>query len=483
MEENNYRDDFEHFLKGNADEFKMVPSRKVWFSLYNNLHPDRRWPSMAVCLLILTAVLYLGIANNNSLSSAARKASTENFSAILNDIHIDNKITFSAKDYIKIIDLKQPEFSIISTKVENALSEYNTAVMHTDKEVVTPIINEYARSENENEKDILTEQLATFKSNSNNNSLVKENLEITQKNTISFAEIKIEIPQQKDNSDSSLNLEPAGEYVTPSSNNNALNATLEQVEKSWKEDYAFKNKPAINQFKQNASLSYYVTPSFGYRIFSKKSEMNYANPTLANGRIINDANPLLDDAALNLEGGAILQYSLSKKFRLKTGVQANYTTYISNVTATGHPSQTSLTYSNSSNLLRSSNYTTKAGGDRINKSTMQVSMPIGADYKIAGRGRVNWYVGGTIQPTYILSGSAFVLSTDEKYYISETALLRKINLNTAVETFISLKSSHGIILNVGPQFRYQLLSSYKNAYNYTEKIYNVGLKIGVSTSF
>ena len=110
MEDNNYKDEFELFLKESADEFRMVPSRKVWFSLYNNLHPDRRWPSMAVCLLILTAVLYLGIANNNSLSNAAKKASSENFSNILHEKNTGNTVTFSANDYIKPKDKKQQKF-------------------------------------------------------------------------------------------------------------------------------------------------------------------------------------------------------------------------------------------------------------------------------------------------------------------------------------------------------------------------------------
>jgi len=108
---------------------------------------------------------------------------------------------------------------------------------------------------------------------------------------------------------------------------------------------------------------------------------------------------------------------------------------------------------------------------------------LGADFKIAGNAKLNWYAGGTIQPTYVIGGNAFVLSSDEKYYISENALLRKMNLNTAIETFISFKSTNGVLLNVGPQFRYQLFSTYKNQYGYTEKIYNVGIKIGVTTTF
>lgn len=479
MEENNYRDEFELFLKGSVDEFKMVPSRKVWYSLYNNLHPDRRWPSMAVCLLILTAVLYLGIANNNSLSSAARKASAENFTSLLNDKHIDNKITFSANDYIKPSKKIKQKFSLIADQglvpifVENVVSSNTEALSQVSKELVAPI--------NESQKSIQTEPLSTAY-NATNISYVTESFETIKDvvNDLSVTESLKEV--QQNNIELGIISKGINNNITPPENN-ILKTELLNVEKSWKEDYAFRNKPAINKFKQNTTLNYYITPSVGYRNFSKKSASSSTNSYSTTNRTINDPTQLLDNAALNLEAGVVLQYSVSGKLKFKTGMQANYTNHISNVTAIGHPSQTSITLNNTSNLLRSSNFTTNAGKDRINKTTMQIALPIGADYKIAGDEKVKWYVGGTIQPTYVLNGSAFVLSTDEKYYISETALLRKMNLNTSIETFISFKSSKGIILNVGPQFRYQLLSTYKKAYNYTERVYNIGLKIGVTRSF
>ena len=56
-------------------------------------------------------------------------------------------------------------------------------------------------------------------------------------------------------------------------------------------------------------------------------------------------------------------------------------------------------------------------------------------------------------------------------------------MNAAVETFVSFRSASGVTLSLGPQFRYQLLSTYKKEYNYTEKLYNVGVKIGIATDF
>ena len=483
MEENYYRDEFELFLKGTADELNMVPSRKVWYSIYNNLHPDRKWPSMAVCLLILTAVLYLGISNNNSLSRSAKSPSSETFSLNLNEKNIDNKITSSAKKYFNQKN-KQP-FSptiiktdnnkiiehIASSKIAIAKAgDYKTAVSSSsiNKDFITVNTTNYLK-ENEIKKDVTNTTYQNKIDVSNDVLTVNKVDKLVVENEI------LDVPENNEAETVKLD-----NTKMLSQKNNLLN-----IEKSWKEDYAFRNKPAINKFKQNSTFSYYITPSFGYRTFSKSSKnIEPALPTsYVLARTNNGAPELFDYAALNLEVGGTLQYSISKKIRLISGLQANYTNYISNVTALGHPTQTSLTLNNKNNNIRSSNYSSKVGNDKINKSTLQIALPLGADFKIAGNEKLNWYVGGSIQPTYIIGGNAFVLSSDEKYYITENALLRKLNLNTSIETFVSFKTLNGVLLNVGPQFRYQLLSTYKKEYGYTEKIYNVGIKIGVTTTF
>jgi len=484
MEDNNYNDEFELFLKESADEFRMVPSRKVWYSLYNNLHPDRKWPSMAVCLLILTAVLYLGIANNNSLSSAAKKASAENLSYLLNEKNNDSKITFSAKDYLDLKNKTNQKFSIKDSHTASIETYQRQNPINPKTKILLDLKGENSFL-NTAEKSVtfktstpvnIYDDVNTYAINNNNQKKadVAKSLVIKEEREKVFAENKT--------SDTVLNTE----IITSQSIENETlleKIDLLNTEKSWKEDYAFRYKPAINKFKQNSTLSYFITPSFGYRSFSKTTESNTTGTSFISSRTNHGQTNLFDNAALNLEAGAILQYSTSEKLRFKAGLQANYTNYISNVTALGHPTQTSITLNNIDNNVRSSNFSTKAGNHKINKNTMQIALPLGADFKIAGNGKLNWYAGGTIQPTYVIGGNAFVLSSDEKYYISENALLRKMNLNTAIETFISFKSTNGVLLNVGPQFRYQLFSTYKNQYGYTEKIYNVGIKIGVTTTF
>lgn len=65
MEHKFYTDNFERLLKEKSDEFRMYPSKRVWHSIYNDLHPDRKWPSIAVSLVLVTILFLIGYWNNH----------------------------------------------------------------------------------------------------------------------------------------------------------------------------------------------------------------------------------------------------------------------------------------------------------------------------------------------------------------------------------------------------------------------------------
>ncbi len=490
MEDKNYRDDFELFLKESTDEFRMVPSRKVWYSIYNNMHPAKRWPSMAVCLLILTAVLYIGIENNNSLSNAARKNASENFTTNLNEKKSDKNITF----------LPSIAGNLFSQSPQNLVHSSTEQVIFEETEASSTLFQNSLAGVFTNGENHLT-NIITNANDEVSNDLGKTKSSLSSKNKLKIAGInnsaveeeiiKMEasLSQQKEITEVMQEDVTANKEINAEIKNDkdkALKNSLLITEKSWKEDYAFRNKPAINKLKENSSLSYYVTPSLGYRNFSKRVQDKIATTTSNNytSRNISTGNGQLDDdAALSLELGASFQYKVSKNIRIKTGVQANYTNYTSNATSLGHPSQVALAVNNYNSEYGVSSYSSTPGNIKLNKTTMQLAIPVGADVKVAGTGKLKLYVGATLQPTYLLKGSAYVLSSDAEYYANEPGLLRKLNLNSAIETFISFKSSTGITMSVGPQFRYQLFSTYKKEYNYSEKLYNIGLKLGISTNF
>src|SRR5674476_968054 len=57
---------FEEALKNQADQFKMIPSKRVWHGIYNDLHPGRRWPSITMSLLLISALIVIGHLNTNT---------------------------------------------------------------------------------------------------------------------------------------------------------------------------------------------------------------------------------------------------------------------------------------------------------------------------------------------------------------------------------------------------------------------------------
>jgi hypothetical protein len=497
MEDKNNNNDFEKFLRSSIEDFKMIPSRKIWYGIYNSMHPDRKWPSIAVCLIILTAVMFVGVANNNSISSSARKNVEESLLANIIPAPTQKKLSGilnPQENFRGNTNIKPIAKNAISNTRNNIAGYLN----NTSNQSHTPAFsaltnNQLSKStiiHNENVDTNNTDIVETENSDTVNENLIAISIKEEKNNTQDvdgkmIIHISSVQPSEVDNNLEIHTIAKINENDTKKSLIKNNTTTIE--EKLLIDVNVSKNSLPKNKLKEKGSMSYYFTPSFGYRKITnnqaiKSSTVSYNS--LASSMISNNTKDNITDAfALNLEAGAVLQLKVSKNIRFKTGLQANYTNYISKVTELDHPTQTTIATTGQSNYFRGAHYATREGNTHLNKTTWQIAVPIGVDIKLAGNDKLKWYVGATAQPTYILSGNAFVLSADASYYIAEPALLNKWNINTAVETFLSFKPSAGVTLNIGPQFRYQLFSSYKKTYNYSEKLYNVGVKIGLSTNF
>ncbi len=514
MNNSNTDNGFELFLRHSIEDFKMIPSRKVWYGIYNNMHPDRKWPSMAICLLILGCILFLDVANNNKIY--------KNANLKLAGMH--GETISSSNNFIANMVLRQNDKSTASNGInENVLLPNRNSNNFTDNPNI-PLTNKSADNNSQNatavsnsstiesnlynktfENDITNSNenigtsaekvtvgtLIAESSNKNNeNNVVENTTDIAEKSKKVFAaELLKNTSSTTENKSSNKTYDVNNKDRKAENNLPKINQTsvtkFDNSDIAFKEDFAFRNKPLPNTFKQKANLCYYVTPSIGYRNLQQIRDNKSTSSVLA----ISTTNPnndaaLTDMQALNLEFGAALNYKISKIINLKIGLQTNYTNYISKVLDLGHTTQTNIaTNSFAAYSNRTSTIATTNGNDNLNKSTLQIALPMGADVKIIGNNTLSWHVGATLQPTYVISGSAFVLSNDTKNYVVEKSLLRKFNVNTAIESFVRIKTSSGTYLNIGPQFRTQLFSTYKSAYNYSEKLYNLGIKIGVTTNF
>ncbi|MEO6404670.1 MAG: hypothetical protein ABIY51_14375 [Ferruginibacter sp.] len=494
MEKEYYTTDFEQLLKDSTEDFKMYPSRRVWNSLYNNLHPANRWPSLAVCLLLVTAILYIGVTNNNAINASSRLLSSSQIvtdknaesSNLSEDQQKDDKGNIPQSQSTKNIPYQK--FLAEQDRVKQLLS-FDIRLNNNDASPTTA--GKYNSGINIENNSQTPSYVTTSQENSKQNTTTvavnKNVLPITTEDKLSIQTSALINQVENNTTDLVLNEGPAA-ATNKAAVNKTINQSLDNNDKAWIDNYAFYNRNNKGKWKAKASLQYYITPSIGFRDIND----NTAFKPGVNNSLVNANNNMSKDidqqAAINLEAGAAMLYGVSRKLRLKGGLQLNYTNYNVNAYELKHPSQTTL-------LLNSGNYTVMQpyntlyanspalSSRKLNNKTVQVSIPIGVDYKIAGNNRIQWFAGATAQPTYIISGDAYLISSDMKFYVNDNSMINRWNLNTAVETFVSYKTNRGIVIHAGPQVRYQLFSTYSKQYTYTEKLYNVGLKMGITRNF
>lgn len=133
-----YSDNFEHMLKEKADEFKMYPSARVWHSIYNNMHPSRRWPSLTMSIVLIAMLLLLGYSNSNISTNQndnttiaaipAKKEKIVNLSTLNSNKesgistkqllavkNVNNEQNLVVNNKIKIASNRQPDYVLMNT--------------------------------------------------------------------------------------------------------------------------------------------------------------------------------------------------------------------------------------------------------------------------------------------------------------------------------------------------------------------------------
>jgi hypothetical protein len=491
MERKFYTDDFEQLLKEQSDEFRMYPSKRVWHSIYNDLHPGRKWPSVAVSMLLIIALLMMGYWNSNtndkaihstivSILPAGQNTTTNNFTIAA--LSADNKnITSSVSD--NNINPAKNDVSVNG----NAKRRVATAV----KKLLGPSTNNAPPASNKAtnvNKENSDPDLVSVETNDATTLTQdgKTNMIITSPVIDESLETSTGISEKENNELT------ADKLIVNTATATKLKTTITTEDKAWIEDYAFHNKSKRKPWKDRTTLDLYLTPNVTYRKLSNDSKYNLPSPANSFAALTpgTDANSAVNQQpGLGLEAGLGITYSVGKNFRIKAGVQANYTNYGVNAEETNHPVSTTLMMidRNSGNAYLSSNSSTLSNSSglqavRVHNKTYQFSMPVGMAFKIMGNDKLEFYAGAAIQPTFVLGGKANLISADRKNYVTAPSLIRKWNVNTGFETYIHYKLD-GFTLQAGPQFRYQLFSTYDKKYTVNENLYGMGIKVGILKNF
>jgi hypothetical protein len=535
MEHKFYTDDFERLLKEKSDEFRMYPSKRVWYSIYNDLHPDRKWPSIAVTLVLVTVLFLIGYWNNSNNISENLAAGTthsnkkiaadpsgkttnlpESFLNTNNQAHSTTGIIAPASvntanslqnNQQETVANPQPQFTGTANTnvvvINNASNKKRKKLLITNSgsnnkgnklnedftiAVITsaqPVINANnvtinTTKQNDANSNTTTDTVVIAKTQNN---AEKVNIDII---AISETEGSDEVDDaaaanKVNNSLQNKTDEPAAAVKKESKAGNQLSAQ----DKSWMEHYAMYNKPTRKKWKGRLSSEVFLTPGVTLRSFYSNTSVKLSSvPSAVNMPGAGTAMPGYTPG-LSFQTGAGISYAASKNIRVKAGVQASFTNYAIPVTDINHPVLTTLTLNNLNSGYpylesRASLVANVPGHNnkKVHNQTSQVSIPVGMALRLGGNSKVEWYVAGGVQPTYIMGGKAYLVSSDHNNFVSEPSMLRKWNMNGSAETYIHYKMN-GFTLQAGPELRYQFFSNYSGRYSYSEKLYNAGIKLGI----
>lgn len=455
MERNFYPENFERFLRGHADQFKMSPSKKVWHGIYNDLHPGRRWPSIAMSMLFIFTLVIVGHLNTNN----GRTTSLHDLSTL----QAANKIKPAGTSNT----VKQSKANLKEKVVNNAgeiIADDNTFYNITAQQPI---------AKNTEPPGITTD---VMNSNETNLTGASEN----KNENPSFN--KIEIPVTNTPVPNDL-IETPKVGLTINNKEETINSTPDPA----KEINSFTNETlspetllntpseagAINSLKlkklNNVTWSYYLAPSLSHRFISDDK--------------INNA--VIHKPMLGYEAGTAMSFNIFKKLQFTSGLQVNYTGY--NIRANNtHPTFALLVlnsevpgqYTSHSSI---SHYGNRTGSEftQLKNYSLQASVPIGLQYLLAENDNVTFGAAASFQPSFIIASQAYLLSTDRRNYLQNPYLFRQWNMNTNFTLYTSFRSN-SFNWQIGPQVRYQLLSSYTRKYPVKENLVNYGIRVGIS---
>lgn len=219
--------------------------------------------------------------------------------------------------------------------------------------------------------------------------------------------------------------------------------------------------------KGKVGLQIYFTPTVSYRKLSDD----------------NIDNVVTHKPDFGFELGMAVKYPVSKNVKLRAGLQFNVNRYaIKTYNSSPQMATIRLSDRNGVDFVNTSTSYNNLSGYRSNwleNFYFGVAAPLGIEVKLRGDEKVQFGVASTLQPTYLLGDRAYLISTDYKYYAEVPRLIRHWNLNSNLETYVAYSTGH-LKWQVGPQVRYQLLSSFVKKYPVKENLFDFGLKVGVS---
>ncbi len=259
---------------------------------------------------------------------------------------------------------------------------------------------------------------------------------------------------------------------------------------NWLHEYAMYTLP-VSEPKPRAFLQLTIAPTISFRSLGggdfspSKNEINgpitYYQQENAHRYV--DHSP-----GLGFEVGGSLVYRLTRNFSVKGGLQFNFSQYTVKAYNSNNPQLITSNLSGYGSYVDSMTSYARLGSYggqnsvSLTNDFYQLSAPIGFELRLLGNERLTVNVGATIQPSYLFNTNMYGLSSDYTSYAKEPSQIRHWNWNAGLEAFLAYRIKSGLYWQIGPEFRYQLHSTYTSDYpvNETQKTY--GIRFGIVKS-
>ncbi|MBM3921782.1 MAG: hypothetical protein FJ340_01095 [Sphingomonadales bacterium] len=451
MDGHNEHNEFEHFLKQNADAHRLYPSEGVWNRIHSRLHDRRRRTVLLLILLpLLTGMGWFFLPGTTESSNRT--------------IAKDQKQVFISETSTSETSNSANNSSATST-LPKVISVKNSSGMSTSPKSTSP-------------KNTLVGFIPANTSSS---------VTVLEKSSSVATFQTVDIPG------GTRSAETTSTAIAPTETQPAVPTTQEKQQENT---YIPTIESVVNSYQRQVHRprfrwQLHFTPTVSYRTlqedqkFIAQARMSSAVPAAAFGGQSTDLSTVVRHRPdIGMQVGLTGYFPVSRKIDWVAGIQFNVSKY--DIEAYRYPSEVATIalqnpWGGTSTVSTLTSF--RSNGFRSSANWLRnyyyaVSVPLGLQWRIAGKKHTHWGISATVQPTYVVGNRSYVISADYQNYAEVPYLINKWNLNAGFETYARFPlGKHDF--RIGPQIRYQLLSSFKKGYPVQEHLYDFGIKLGM----
>jgi hypothetical protein len=415
--------EFEHFLKENADAHRLYPSERVWERIHSRMHGRQRKAIVWLLLIPLLAAMGWFLSEpSTTLPISTFKTTTHPATASVATKSTSLKEVYTsstAKPASLFSNELAPKDQL---EIEPAFTPTQEPIASSYQQIAAPA----------------TEAITTVPTT--------ENISVTKQDIVS----------------------------------ERYPLDIESVVNSYQRQL---HRPRFRwQLHFTPTVSYRSLQEDQKFIAQARISSAAAAPANANSTDLSSVVRHRPDLGMQL--GFTGTYPISKKIDWVTGIQFNVSKY--DIEAYSYPSEVATIAlmnpwggtSTVSTLtsFRSSGFRSTANW--LRNYYYSISLPIGLQWRILGKKHTHWGISATAQPTYVVGNRSYVISVDYQNYAEVPYLINKWNLNVGLETYARFQLGKNDF-QIGPQIRYQASSSFKKGYPVQEHLYDFGIKLGM----